>query len=189
MKRSAACRLAALAAALLTAGATAVALAAQVHNPTFGSAAVLLVDGSVRLAATVGEAGPVGRANGGGWMLLEGFWHPGVGYASAVAPEPPQPGADGLVFRNALAASRPNPFSDGTRVAFSVARAAPVALDIYDLGGRRVRRLLSGTFAAGRFESRWDGRDDRGAELPSGLYHARLRIGSWSATSRLMMVR
>ncbi|MBK7047554.1 MAG: T9SS type A sorting domain-containing protein [bacterium] len=108
---------------------------------------------------------------------------------SAVAPDPQDPTADGAVFANALAPNHPNPFSGGTRLAFSVARPSEVSLEIYDLAGRRIRHLIATALPAGRHNAHWDGRDDRGAPVASGLYHARLAIGDWSATKRMLMVR
>lgn len=69
----------------------------------------------------------------------------------------------------ALTAS-PNPFTPRTALAFDLARAGTVELEIFDLAGRRVRRLAHGHYAAGRHALAWDGRDDAGLEVPSGLY-------------------
>ncbi|MBK8165076.1 MAG: hypothetical protein IPK64_03815 [bacterium] len=163
--------------------------ATTLANPTFSGGAVGAAGGSYRLAGTVGEAGVVGRTAGGSFVMGQGFWRPGLGYVSAVAPDPQDPAADGAVFANALAPNHPNPFSGGTRLAFSVARASEVSLEIFDLAGRRVRHLIATALPAGRHDAHWDGRDDRGAPVASGLYHARLAIGDWSATKRMLMVR
>lgn len=169
--------------------APAAAGAVTLTKPTFSGGAVGVSGGSYRLAGTVGEAGVVGRTAGGSFILGQGFWRPGLGYVSAVAPDPQDPAADGAVFANALAPNHPNPFSGGTRLAFSVARTSDVSLEIFDLAGRRVRHLIATALPAGRHDAHWDGRDDRGAPVASGLYHARLAIGDWSATKRMLMVR
>lgn len=182
-----------LAAAITTAGgvglAPAAAGGATLASPTISAGAFGSADGSYRLAGTVGEAGVVGRTAGGTHVLTEGFWRPGLGYVSAVAPDPQDPATDGAAFANALAPNHPNPFSGGTTLAFSVARASEVTLEIFDLAGRRVRRLVATTLPAGRHAMHWDGRDDRGAPVASGLYHARLNADDWSATKRMLMVR
>lgn len=179
--------------ALATAGAAgslpAAAGAVALDKPTFSGAAVGVEGGGIRLAGTAGEAGVVGRSELAGLVLLEGFWHPGLGHVSAVGPDPQDPAAGGAAFANALAANHPNPFSGGTVLAFSVGRPAQVTLDIHDLAGRRVRRLVGQAMPAGRHDLRWDGRDDRGAPLASGLYHARLSIDDWTDTRRLLLVR
>jgi hypothetical protein len=179
----------ALAAAAGTALTPRTAAATDLTSPTFSGGAVGVAGGSFRLAGTVGEAGIVGRTAGGGFVMGQGFWRPGLGYVSAVGPDLPDPTADGAVFANALAPNHPNPFSGGTRLAFSVARPSEVSLEIYDLAGRRIRHLIATALPAGRHNAHWDGRDDRGAPVASGLYHARLAIGDWSATKRMLMVR
>lgn len=181
-----------LAAAISTAGSVGLAAAAgaaTLAGPTISGGAVGSAGGSYRLAGTVGEAGVVGQTAGGSYVLGEGFWRPGLGYVSAVAPDPQDPATDGAAFANALAPNHPNPFSGGTTLAFSVARASEVSLEIFDLAGRRVRRLVATTLPAGRHAMHWDGRDDRGAPVASGLYHARLNVDDWSATKRMLMVR
>ncbi len=65
----------------------------------------------------------------------------------------------------------PNPFNPSTTFAFELRDPAPVRLTVLDARGRVVRRLLDGeTRPAGRTEMRWDGRDDAGRALPSGVY-------------------
>jgi hypothetical protein len=62
-------------------------------------------------------------------------------------------------------------------------------LEIYDLRGRRVARLLDGPLAAGRHERLWSGRDDTGRRQASGLYFARLRTDGASVEARLLLLR
>jgi hypothetical protein len=60
----------------------------------------------------------------------------------------------------------------------------PVLLEIFDLGGRRVRTLWDGPGAPRRID--WDGRDDRGERVPSGIYLGRMRLGGRSVSRRLV---
>lgn len=84
----------------------------------------------------------------------------------------------------------PNPFNPLTRLAFELQVATPVRLVIHDVSGRAVRTLEDGTvLAAGRHEAVWDGRDDGGRSMASGVYVARLEAGAWSATSRMALIR
>ena len=57
-------------------------------------------------------------------------------------------------------------------------------LVIYDAQGRRVRMLASGEFGPGRHRARWDGTDDRGRTVASGVYFARLRVDGREAGAR-----
>ncbi len=68
----------------------------------------------------------------------------------------------------------PNPFNPRTDLRFSLAADAVGSLDVFDLGGRHLRRLAAGTFSAGQHQFDWDGKDDEGRALASGVYFARL---------------
>ena len=84
---------------------------------------------------------------------------------------------------------RPNPVRRQGSVRFAVDAAAPVSLAIFDVSGRKVRALVSGAMTAGEHEASWDGRDDGGNEVTSGIYFLRLRVGAATRTSRMVYVR
>lgn len=96
----------------------------------------------------------------------------------------------GLPAHPMLLGSWPNPAIANAHIAFMLP-ATPngtTALELFDTSGRRVRRI-AGAFTPGRNEVVWDGRDDRGASLPAGLYLYRLRVGADVWTERLTLVR
>lgn len=88
-----------------------------------------------------------------------------------------------------LAPARPNPFTPSTQLAIRVPEAGDASLVIYDVSGRAVRSLIDGALPAGDAHASWDGRDARGALLPSGIYFARLTVGNRSETQKLSLVR
>jgi hypothetical protein len=77
----------------------------------------------------------------------------------------------------------PNPFNPITRVQFTLDRSAQVSLRVFDVQGRVVRTLLDSYLSSGPRVIAWDGRDDRGRQLPSGTYFLRL-VGGGSYLSR-----
>ena len=90
---------------------------------------------------------------------------------------------------NNLAHCRPNPFNPVTEIAFTLAENGPVSLEIFDLQGRLVRRLVAGDLEAGDHGRSWDGRSDSGADLPSGLYLVRLKTGDEVLTQKAMLLK
>lgn len=90
---------------------------------------------------------------------------------------------------NALAQNSPNPFNPETRIAYSVAARGPVELTIYDVHGRRVRTLVRETKEAGPYVVAWDGRDDAGASVASGIYLYAIKAGSFESTRKAVLVR
>ncbi len=86
--------------------------------------------------------------------------------------------------------SWPNPFHGSVVIGFSAGARERLRLEIFDLAGRRVRRLLDrGAPATGPASVPWDGRDDQGSPLPAGLYLVRLSGAGGAQFGRLALVR
>jgi hypothetical protein len=84
---------------------------------------------------------------------------------------------------------RPNPFVAGSDIVFSTASPGNVTLDVFDVGGRRVRQLVSGWQLAGWHAQIWDGRDDRGSEVSAGVYLVRVNGRTGECARRLILLR
>jgi Peptidase family M1 domain/Peptidase M1 N-terminal domain/FlgD Ig-like domain len=83
----------------------------------------------------------------------------------------------------------PNPFNPRTTIAFVMPISGHADLEIYDVSGRRIKTLFSGTAQAGTVEAIWNGNDDTGRAVASGSYFARLKTGGESRVQSLMLVR
>ncbi|MSR82092.1 MAG: T9SS type A sorting domain-containing protein [Candidatus Latescibacteria bacterium] len=83
----------------------------------------------------------------------------------------------------------PNPFNAQTTFRFELPRQGRAALTLYDPLGRPLRRLLDTSLPAGTYTYGWDGRDDQGREVASGVYFCRLQAGGFRAVERLALVR
>jgi hypothetical protein len=81
-----------------------------------------------------------------------------------------------------------NPSSGASELGLDLPRTAAVNLAVYNVDGRMVRTLASGAVPAGSYRYSWDGRDDAGRELPSGLYFARLEAEGKSLTQRMVRI-
>jgi hypothetical protein len=98
---------------------------------------------------------------------------------------------DAAPLRFALEQNYPNPMRVGeqTTMRFSLDRDGPVRLVVFDLLGRPMRELVDDTRRAGHYSAQWDGRDNKGGLLPSGLYMYRLEAGGQVHTRRCTIVR
>ncbi len=83
----------------------------------------------------------------------------------------------------------PNPFNPRTGIRFELPREGRVGLRVYDLRGRLVRRLHEGLLPAGSRTLVWDGKDDRGKAMPTGVYVIGLDLGRQTATVRATLLR
>ena len=88
----------------------------------------------------------------------------------------------------ALEQNHPNPFNNSTRIAFTLP-GGPARLTVYNLLGQRVARLLEGDDRAGTRSILWNGRDDGGRELATGVYLYRLESRGLVQTRRLVLLR
>jgi len=83
----------------------------------------------------------------------------------------------------------PNPFNPATSISFSLAEDRNTSLVVYDALGRTVRTLVNGPLPSGTHTMRWDGRDDTGEAVSSGVYLYRLTAGGVTETKRMTLVR
>ncbi|NKB66212.1 MAG: T9SS type A sorting domain-containing protein [Candidatus Latescibacteria bacterium] len=88
-----------------------------------------------------------------------------------------------------LAQNYPNPFNAGTVIPFSLPTTGPVELVVFNLAGQKVVTLAEGVRQAGSYRLQWDGRDESGRELASGLYLYRLQAGHRVETRKLLLLR
>ena len=137
---------------------------------TWGAGRTLFCGYSLESLAT-GERG----------VLIEGFLDWALGRPSGVP--------DGVLPPVAAVRAAPNPFNPSTTLRFEVAAAGAVTVEVCDLRGRVVRTLADRVMAAGPASIAWDGRDDRGAALPSGVYLARVSAGAASGTTKLVLAK
>ena len=94
----------------------------------------------------------------------------------------------------ALLANYPNPFNPETWIPYQLAESAEVTLTIYDMNGEMVRRLALGHQTAGMYRSRsraayWDGRNQLGESVASGLYFYSLTADNFTATRRMLILK
>jgi ligand-binding sensor domain-containing protein len=97
--------------------------------------------------------------------------------------------ADALPKGFAILGNSPNPFNPSTTISFSLPAAGKANLTIYDITGRKVRTLISGQMSAGNHSANWDGRDESGIPVSSGVYFVHLRAESASTAARMLLLK
>ena len=83
----------------------------------------------------------------------------------------------------------PNPLAHSTRIRYANSVAGETSIDIYDISGRRIRTLVDSYLPAGVNYVSWDGRDNGGVRVPSGLYFLRLQNGVSRQSKRIAVLR
>jgi hypothetical protein len=89
----------------------------------------------------------------------------------------------------ALLQNYPNPFNPETTIKYNLAEGAGVNLRIYNIVGQVVKTLVAERQSAGRYQVRWDGTDDRGSTVSSGIYFYQIAAGNFRDVKRLMLLK
>jgi len=89
----------------------------------------------------------------------------------------------------ALGGNYPNPFNPETTISFSVKEAAPVTIEIYNVKGQSVKTLVSETKVAGNHSVVWNGKDNNGRNVTSGVYFYKMKTGTYSSTKKMILMK
>jgi hypothetical protein len=155
----------------------------QLRSSVIGAMSATSANGSHRHWGTLGQPTPGGIGQADGLTLYAGFWGWWAGHI--IVSDVPLPG----VLPDRLHANYPNPFNPTTRIDFTLAARKPVVLEVFDLRGARIRSLLSEVRSPGRHQVLWNGRDDFGRTVESGVYFYRLHAGDYRSTMKMLLVK
>ncbi len=89
----------------------------------------------------------------------------------------------------ALEQNYPNPFNSLTEIPFSLLYKTFIRLNIYNLRGELVKTLLNGNYDAGYYTIQWDGTDNEGKSIGSGIYFYNLKADNYTKTHRMLMIK
>ncbi|HEY4611983.1 MAG TPA: FlgD immunoglobulin-like domain containing protein, partial [Bacteroidota bacterium] len=108
-----------------------------------------------------------------------------AGYGPAVSTPP----IELLPTSFALRQNYPNPFNPSTRIRYALPERSHVRLEIVDMLGRVVAKLVDGEQSAGAYETEWDGKNLSGSSVSSGVYFYRLESGSFREIKRMVLLK
>ena len=83
----------------------------------------------------------------------------------------------------------PNPFNPSTEIRYQLPEAAEVKITVYNVLGQEVQTLVRGRQEAGNYLVRWEGRNEQGQPVPSGMYFLRMKAGSFIADRKLLLLK
>jgi hypothetical protein len=83
----------------------------------------------------------------------------------------------------------PNPFNPQTKLEFTLSKGCHVRLDIYNILGKRIRTLINEHQTAGYKRVSWDGKDDNGNEVPTGVYFYRIKAGEFTQAKKMILLK
>jgi hypothetical protein len=153
----------------------------QISRSVTGAGALGGTGSAHRVRSTLGQA-VTGTVSAASHTLRSGFWQT-INTVSGV-------GAEGIPSAFRLGSPAPNPFDRQVGISYDVpASAGSVHLRVYDVAGRLVKTLKDGAETPGRKRLIWNGRDDQGNSLPTGVYLLALDAPGYSATRKTILMR
>jgi hypothetical protein len=118
-----------------------------------------------------------------GWQVSPYYYCPELGVVKDISAEANLPAGF------SLEQNFPNPFNAKTIIRFEVARVSRVRLEVFDVLGRKVMTLVDETLFPGYKQVLWDGKDQNGQEVASGVYFYRLSAEGFQVTKKLVLLR
>jgi hypothetical protein len=114
----------------------------------------------------------------------DGPWTSPYVYTDVKESDSPNSPTDYTLYQN-----YPNPFNQATQIEFTLAKSGFVSLKIYDVLGRQVRVLVSEHLPLGYKSVGWDGKNEAGEDVSSGVYFYQLRVADFSETKKLVLLK
>lgn len=155
----------------------------RVGSSVIASGGALSANSSYRMVSTVAQP-VIGVSQNNANIHRIGFWYPSQRFVTAVdhpASEIPKE------FR--LEQNFPNPFNPSTVIRYQMPASSLVEIEIYSVHGQKIRKLVSAERAAGYHEAIWDGRDDAGRVVASGVYFYRVRADAFVDVKRMIALK
>ncbi len=89
----------------------------------------------------------------------------------------------------ALSGNYPNPFNPTTSIVFSVKEPAQTVIDIYNVKGQKIKTLVNSMMSPGNHTVQWNGNDENGNPVSSGVYYYKMRSGKYSNTRKMLLLK
>ena len=150
----------------------------------FGNGADEISNSSYRIIGTLGQP-LTGVSDNGVNGVQSGFWYQSIDFITDI--EQMQPTEYPNEFR--IEQNYPNPFNPETVIPYQLPKASHVNIKIFNMRGQAVKTIVDEVKQAGYYTVRWDGLNNQGQQVASGLYYYVLEIGAFKAARHMMMLK
>jgi hypothetical protein len=96
---------------------------------------------------------------------------------------------DILSNKTGLLSNYPNPFNPTTTIKFNIEQNEQVKMEIYNLKGQKVKTLVEDKLEAGKYTITWNGKDDNGKSVSSGIYFYKMNSGKFTSTKKMILMK
>ena len=96
---------------------------------------------------------------------------------------------DALAFDYSLSNNYPNPFNPSTTIEYTVPELTNVSIDVYNSNGEKVKTIVDQSFSPGKYKVGWNGTDQYGSSVASGIYFYRIVAGDFTETKNMILLK
>lgn len=157
----------------------------QCNWNTFSSGGGIMVSTNYRSGVTLGQTA-IGNLTSTNILAKIGFWYPLPTTGITEQKDDALTQTNQIITK--LYNAYPNPFKAQTAIRYSLSNQSKVSLYIYDASGRIVNKLINQEVALGVHTISWDGRNERGQKVSTGIYFYQLQTLNYSATKKILLV-
>ena len=151
---------------------------------------------SGNVAAAYHDAGPMVEGNGAyiytsSWMQLPATYNYNLCIKAVVASQnsTSSPQNETSQIANCLGNNYPNPFNPETTISYQLPENSEVELAVYNLKGQKVKQLVSDQLSAGQYSVVWNGKDDNGKSVSSGIYFYKMKTDNFEKTKKMILMK
>jgi hypothetical protein len=134
---------------------------------------------------TIGQTA-IGSLTSSQYLAYLGFWYPGI--VTGIMEDKGDEIIKTSPIVTKLYNAKPNPFKTQTAIRYSLSAEAKISLLIYDINGRLVNTLLNENKQPGIYSINWNGRNERGQQVSSGIYFYKLQAPNYSSTKKILLI-
>ncbi|MGB2696624.1 MAG: FlgD immunoglobulin-like domain containing protein [Candidatus Zixiibacteriota bacterium] len=98
-------------------------------------------------------------------------------------------GSDGLILESKLHQNYPNPFNPNTTIEYCVQDPAKVTISVYNVLGQKVKTLVDEEKLRGDYTINWDGKNDAGNQVASGVYFYQVKVGDYTSSKKMLLLK
>lgn len=129
----------------------------------------------------------IGTITGSNLSAYLGFWYPGI--VTGIAEDKSDEIINSNTLTTKLYQAKPNPFKNQTEIYYSLAGQQKVTLFIYDISGRMVKTLVNDNLNPGIYSVNWNGKNERGQQVSSGIYFYQLKTKDYTKTNKILLTQ
>jgi hypothetical protein len=152
---------------------------------SFNSGGEAMVSANYQSGATVAQTA-IGSLTSTNFLAYMGFWYPGI--LTGITEDKTSEIINTNQLVTKLYNATPNPFRAQTAIRYSLSNESKVTISVYNITGSLIRNIINSKVRPGIYNIIWNGRNERGEQVSTGVYFCKMQTSNYSATRKILLV-